>query len=426
MQTIMTIGRMSGTAVAVLMFIALPLASAQAADLDYGWVDTGYYDVYEPSYDYYDYDWVDTGYYDVYEPTYDDYSWVDTGYYDVYEPSYDDYGWVDTGYYDVYEPSYNYGYSNSNAHASAYASASSHSYGNSYTYNYNNDNGCKKNCNPPPQPKPKPVCALDISPSRVNYGEDATIHWTSENATSATLTNFGSVSTGGSRDIENIRSDKTFTLTVKGPGGTATCSDSIQVEEEEKDALECKLRASDTSIDRGDSVKITWSSDGADYGRISPTIGEVDEDGSETVRPREDTTYKGTFYNDDGDKVTCSVKVNVDDEPVYIPPHTPYVTLSAVPYTGFELGPVGTVIYWSLLSLWCLIAAYLIAVKKAHVGIARQINSFLFGSNEVAVSVTSVAVAHTAHATHTNDHAVHGDTTDEFVLSQLNRGRHAH
>src|SRR3989344_7218486 len=42
----------------------------------------------------------------------------------------------------------------------------------------------------------------------------------------------------------------------------------------------------------------------------------------------------------------------------------PYVTLSAVPYTGLDLGPWGTAMYWGFLVLWCLIAAYLIAVKK--------------------------------------------------------------
>ena len=263
------------------------------------------------------------------------------------------------------------------------------------------------------------MCALDISPSRVDFGEDATIHWTSENATSASLTGFGSVATGGSREIENIKNDKTYTLTVTGPGGSATCSDSIEVDEEEKDDLKCKLKVSDSDVRRGDRVKITWSSDGADYGRITPDIGRVDEEGSETVRVYEDTTFKGTFYNDD-DEVTCRVSVDVDRD-VFIPPQTPYVTLSAVPYTGFELGPVGTAVYWSLLVLWCLIAAYLIAVKKAHVGIARRLNSFLFGSDEIVVNTTSYAAVQAPTRTMRPASVAHLDMTDEFVLSQLKR-----
>ena len=316
----MTIGRMSGTAVAVLMFLVLPLASAQAADLDsYGW----YVDSYTDSY-----------------PA-DDYGWYVDSYTDSY-PVYDDYGWYVDSYTDSY-PSY----SDSNAYASAYASSYSSSNSFSFDHDRDRDRGCKKNCDrPKDKPKPKPSCDLDISPSRVDYGDDATIDWSSDNATSATLTSFGSVAVDGSRHIKNIKSDKTYTLTVKGPGGTATCSDEVEVD-------------------------------------------------------------KKKFYPP------------VYNPPVYYPPQTPYVTLSAVPYTGFELGPVGTAIYWSLLVLWCLIAAYLIAVKKAHVSLARRLNNFLFGSSEVVVTPAPTVVAY-ASTPLRHAHPVH-DATDEFVLSQLSR-----
>ncbi len=422
----MTFGRNAGIAFALLMFAGLPLATVQAAETGYDWGTT----YIEPNYYDYGSTYIEPNYYD-YGSTY-----IEPNYYDwgstYIEPNYYDYGstYIEPYEYDwgstYIEPDYvDYGStyleanSYASASASAYAYASSYSYGDSYSYNYDNDHGCKKNCNPP-QPKPKPVCALDISPSQVDYGGDAEIHWTSENATSASLTGFGSVSTGGSREIENIKNDKTYTLTVTGPGGSATCSDHIEAEEEEED-FECKLRASDRTIERGDSVKISWESEGADRGRISPTIGDVDEEGSETVRPRSDTTYKGTFYNDDGDKVTCSVEVEVEDYPVYIPPQTPYVTLSAVPYTGFELGPVGTAVYWSLLVLWCLIAAYLIAVKKAHYALARGMKNFLFGRGEVVVRTTSYSVTQAPRGTVHTAPAAHLDSTDEFVLSQIHR-----
>ena len=52
--------------------------------------------------------------------------------------------------------------------------------------------------------------------------------------------------------------------------------------------------------------------------------------------------------------------------PVYQQPIQPYVTLAAVPYTGLEMGPVATALYWGFLVLWCLIVAYLVAVKKVQ------------------------------------------------------------
>src|SRR3990167_10009817 len=77
-----------------------------------------------------------------------------------------------------------------------------------------------------------------------------------------------------------------------------------------------------------------------------------------------------------------SYPVYTQPAPVYTPPvyvpaqrpiaynNAPYVTLAAVPYTGLELGFWGTIAYWGFLVLWCLIAAYLIVVKKIQNKIA--------------------------------------------------------
>jgi hypothetical protein len=61
--------------------------------------------------------------------------------------------------------------------------------------------------------------------------------------------------------------------------------------------------------------------------------------------------------------------------------NTPYVSLSAVPYTGLDLGFWGTIAYWSFLVLWCLAAAYLIVVKRVQNRIFRSMKNFLFGSS---------------------------------------------
>ncbi len=77
--------------------------------------------------------------------------------------------------------------------------------------------------------------------------------------------------------------------------------------------VSCELFADDTSIREGERVRLTW-----DVGRdvtsasINEGIGSVDEDGgSETVRPREDTTYRMTVRGD-GETDTCSVRVRVN------------------------------------------------------------------------------------------------------------------
>ncbi|HVU79803.1 MAG TPA: hypothetical protein VHD37_00395, partial [Candidatus Paceibacterota bacterium] len=223
-------------------------------------------------------------------------------------------------------------------------------------------------------------------------------------------------------------------------GKTVTCSKTVTVEREHEKNLDCELRASDTRIERGDSVRITWDSEGADYGYITPDIGDVDDSGSDTVRPRSDTTYKGTFYNDDGDKVTCSVRVSVDD--YELPNPTPYVNLSAVPYTGLDLGPVGTAVYWSFLIAWCLLAAYLIAVKRVHMSVYRWYKKALFGQDvHIAPSQAAFAgfsqhelskLAEMLRGAVSHDHkpaahaaapVEHADAVDPFILSQIHRSK---
>lgn len=118
-------------------------------------------------------------------------------------------------------------------------------------------------------------------------------------------------------------------------------------------------------------------------------------------------------------------------QPVYTPPvyqqpiaynqPAPYVSLSAVPYTGLDLGPVGTALYWGFLILWCLGAAYLIVVKRVQNKLVGALNGFLFGHTSHA-PVAHVAPA-AAHAPAIK--AVPAKTIfsgiDPFIASQISR-----
>lgn len=78
--------------------------------------------------------------------------------------------------------------------------------------------------------------------------------------------------------------------------------------------LWCDIDASDRTIDEGDSTRLEFEIEGADEASINRGVGRVDEDGGEErVSPREDTTYRLTVENDDGDTETCSVTIKVDE-----------------------------------------------------------------------------------------------------------------
>lgn len=120
--------------------------------------------------------------------------------------------------------------------------------------------------------------------------------------------------------------------------------------------------------------------------------------------------------------------------PIYTPPapyyppvqRAPYVSLSAAPYTGLELGPLGTALYWSFLVLWCLVAAYLIVVKKVQNKIVAGLNSFLFGTPAAAGHAHTAHVAHSVHSAKApaKAHAAPAsEGIDPFIASQIHRGR---
>jgi hypothetical protein len=99
--------------------------------------------------------------------------------------------------------------------------------------------------------------------------------------------------------------------------------------------------------------------------------------------------------------------------------HTPYVSLSAVPYTGLELGPVGTALYWGFLVLWCAVAAYLIAVKKVQNKLVSGMSAFLFPQTASA----SRGASHEAPVAQSETTVAREEGVDPFIASQLNKYR---
>jgi len=114
--------------------------------------------------------------------------------------------------------------------------------------------------------------------------------------------------------------------------------------------------------------------------------------------------------------------------PVYQQPpmaynNTPYVSLSQVPYTGLDLGFWGSIVYWGAFILFALFAAYLIAIKRVQNNIANYLKSVLFGSDEEVLETSDVVTAPAAPAP--APEATQGDVIDSFIMSQINRARHA-
>lgn len=161
-------------------------------------------------------------------------------------------------------------------------------------------------------PEEEPFCDIWASDTHIEEWESTTLQWVSANAESATLTNFGSVAVDGSR-VVSPDSTTTYTLTVHNDAGSSQCSVTIFVDEEPHEAPSCDIWASDTHIEEGDSVTLTWDSENASSASLS-SIGSVGTDGSRTAYPDSTRTYTLTVWSDEGGSAQCRVTVVVEDD----------------------------------------------------------------------------------------------------------------
>ncbi|MDE2212934.1 MAG: hypothetical protein KGJ34_00120 [Patescibacteria group bacterium] len=179
----------------------------------------------------------------------------------------------------------------------------------------------------------------------------------------------------------------------------------------------CSIQVSPSVVAYGQGVTLSWTSSGATSGNIS-NIGNVAPSGTTYLNAYQTIVYNGTFYGPAG-STNCSATISVSG---YNNP-APYVTLSQVPYTGLDLGPTGTALYWLFLVLWCAIAAYFIAVKKIHIRIINWSRGFFLGDADT-VAHPAYQGAHSSAAKHSLAHTVQSgvDTVDNFILAQVHRG----
>lgn len=288
-------------------------------------------------------------------------------------------------------------------------------------------NGQTVTCSAPVTVQPQtnqPACTLVANKTQITPGEQVTLTWTTQNVTSATINptvgNLSPVS-GGTATVSPT-SNTTYTLTGQGTNGqTVNCPVTITVTTNPVGPT-CFLNVTPESIDEGEEVTISWGGTNISTVSIDQGIGSVPTSGTRTDRPNDDKTYTGTFVGTNGQTITCSDSVNVDDDdggggggggsrkpkvlldvlpsPEEEPPLS-FVYLSEMPYTGLDLGPVGTALYWLMLIGWSLAAAYLLLFTIMPFAY-RRITTF--GSD------VKYIVNQTSHAGgHGGSHDDHGD-----------------
>ncbi len=175
---------------------------------------------------------------------------------------------------------------------------------------------CKVNVTVKETPQ-SPTCTLTPTSKSIKSGESVDLTWTTTNASSSTLTEFGNVDLNGTKNTGAITTNKTYVLNVVGKNGqTLSCKSEITVTPVEQ-PITCEknvnLSLSPSSIDKGDSTTITWSTTGITSLSFNNGVNATGLSGSVSVSPNSNTTYTMTA-TDGKTTISCPVSVNVDED----------------------------------------------------------------------------------------------------------------
>ena len=165
-----------------------------------------------------------------------------------------------------------------------------------------------------------PTVTISANPPTITVGESSTVTATYAAGTGDTLTanNIDSPLGTGLGANSNPTASKSITFTPNGPGtytfyaratsqyftswttyrtATVTVNPSNPT---------CTLSLNPTTITRGGSSTLSWTSTNSSGGTISPTVGVVGPNGSTQVSPTQSTTYTGVFNGSGNSARECN------------------------------------------------------------------------------------------------------------------------
>jgi len=156
------------------------------------------------------------------------------------------------------------------------------------------------------------VVQFSATPSQIASGQSSTLAWNVTNATSVTISGVGSGLNAAGTATVSPTTTTTYNLTATGQGGqTVTASVTVTVGPSKPAII--RFAASPTSISKGGSSLLSWTTTGATTVTINNGVGSVSLNGSVSVSPSTTTTYTLTATGADGvTSVTAAVTVTVN------------------------------------------------------------------------------------------------------------------
>ena len=272
--------------------------------------------------------------------------------------------------------------------------------GTTYVLTAEDDNGDTVTCPAPVTvADPAPVFSCEnnvdftISDTSIRRGTAVTLDWSTTDVDSVSISNTSATPLSGNRSVSPA-DDTTYTLTATQGTRTISCPVSVDVSSGGGGGgsvtPRCDLDISDKKITAGEEITLRWDTSNASDVIIEDDRGNVifttekylskDKedfyDGSIKVKPTRDTQYTLTAERGSRDR-ECEVEVEVEDGVVVLQtrdqqPLVAGISLSQVPYTGFEAGPFMTILFYALLVAWSLFITYLLVIRNRAVPASVQ------------------------------------------------------
>ncbi len=154
-----------------------------------------------------------------------------------------------------------------------------------------------------------PTCSLD-STSVTTQGGQATLYWSTNNATSVSISGIGSVATSGSYMVYPSGTT-TYVLSAYGNGGSVSCTKTITVNTYPTyyDTPSCSLTVTPAIVYNNGGATLNWTTANATYVTLDNGIGQVGTSGSYSLGQVTGTrTYTMTVSGNNGTR-TCTVNV---------------------------------------------------------------------------------------------------------------------
>jgi len=158
------------------------------------------------------------------------------------------------------------------------------------------------------------IVSFVANPTSITAGQQATLSWNVQNATTVTISSIGTVNASGGSDPVSPTVTTTYTLTATNAAGSASANATVTVTTPATSLLACY--ASPANIVLGESSTLNYQSQNATSVSINQGVGAVGLSGSVAVTPTITTTYTVTATGTNNQTSSCSIAVQVTAGPL--------------------------------------------------------------------------------------------------------------